>query len=398
MLSRRRFLVRALGAMAGTLLAACSSAVASLRPSPTPSRTPTATPSSTPTEAATPLPTPAGPPLRESIAQLLLVGFRGLTADDAAPTLADIAERGLGGVILFSVDQPTGGARNVASPEQLRALVEALRGVARVPLIVAIDQEGGQVARLGPRHGFPATPSAAAMGRGDPAQTRATADAMAATLADAGISMNLAPVVDLAINPDNPVIAGLERSFSADPAVVEAHAAAFIAAHRDRGVRTAIKHFPGQGSASGDTHLGIVDVTAEWSDSELEPFASLVDDGAADAVLTAHIFNATLDPQHPATLSPATVTGILRDRLGFTGPVISDDLQMGAITEAVGYDEAVALALEAGIDLLLVANQVTYVLDIVEATIDIVERHVREGRIGEEAILAAVERVSRLRG
>jgi beta-N-acetylhexosaminidase len=329
---------------------------------------------------------------------MLLVGFRGLTPDDADRTLADIADRGLGGVLLFSVDQPTGADRNVASPEQLAELVSALKDASRVPLVVAIDQEGGQVARLGPRHGFPPTPSAAAMGRGTPEQTADAARSIARTLADAGITLNLAPVVDLAINPLNPVIAGLERSFGADPATVVAHASAFVSAHHELGVRCAIKHFPGQGSAGGDTHLGIVDVTDAWSELELEPFAELIDMGATDAVLTAHVFNATLDPDHPATLSRATVTGVLRDRLGFDGPVISDDLQMGAIRDAVGYPEAVALAIQAGVDLLLVANQIVYEPDVVRSTVDIIEGFVRDGRIDESRIRESVERIGRLRG
>ena len=329
---------------------------------------------------------------------MLLVGFRGLTADEAAPTIADLAELGLGGVLLFSRDQPTGADRNVGSPEQLRSLVADLKSAATVPLIVAIDQEGGQVARLGPRHGFPATLSAAAMGTGEPAETAAIGRSMASTLADAGITLNLAPVVDLAINPDNPIIADIERSFSADPARVIAHGGAFIEGHHELGVRCAIKHFPGQGSASADTHLGIVDVTDAWSEAELEPFAALVASRAADAVLTAHIFNAALDPDHPATLSRPTVTGILRDRLAYDGPVISDDLQMGAIRDAVGYEEAVALAIEAGIDLLLIANQLVYEPQIVRDTVAIVERHVRDGRISEARIRESVERIDRLRG
>jgi beta-N-acetylhexosaminidase len=395
MLSRRRFLLRAVVAAVGAILAACASVAESLAPSAT---TMPATPTAIPTRNPPPSPSAVGPPLRERIAQMLLVGFRGLTPDEAAPTLADITQRGLGGVLLFSVDQLTGSDRNVSSPDQLRDLVAALQEASALPLIVAIDQEGGQVARLGPGHGFPATPSAAAMGRGTPAQTGDVARSMAQTLVDVGVTLNLAPVVDLAINPDNPVIAAIERSFSADPVVVVTHASPFIAAQHELGVRCAIKHFPGQGSASGDTHLGIVDVTADWTDVELEPFADLVASGEADAVLTAHIFNATLDPDRPATLSRATVTGILRERLGFDGPVISDDLQMGAIRDSVGYPEAVALSIEAGVDLLLIANQLVYEPEIVSTTIDLVEGFVRSGRISEARIQASVERIGRLRG
>ncbi len=332
---------------------------------------------------------------------MLLVGFRGLTvADaDADATRRSIATDGLGGVLLFSVDQLTGGLRNVASPDQVRALVSGLASEATVaPLLVAIDQEGGRVARLGPAHGFPDTPSAAEMGRGDPRSTRAAARAMAETLASVGITLNLAPVVDLAVNPNNPIIAGVERSFSADPAVVINHATAFIEAHHELGIHCAIKHFPGQGSAGADTHLGVVEVSDAWTDAELRPFAALVAAGLPDAVLTAHIFNAALDPNHPATLSVPTITGILRERMGFDGPVISDDLQMGAIRDAYGYEEAIALAIEAGVDLLLIANQLVYEPEVAKRTIDIVEGLVREGRITEERIDASWQRISLLKG
>jgi beta-N-acetylhexosaminidase len=181
--------------------------------------------------------------------------------------------------------------------------------------------------------------------------------------------------------------------------VVTAQATAFIQAHHQvAGVACAVKHFPGQGSASGDTHLGVVDVSDAWTDTELRPFAELIGAGLPDAVLTAHIFNAKLDAEHPATLSVPTITGILRERLGYDGPVISDDLQMGAIREAYGHDEAVALAIEAGIDILLIANQLVYEPEVVQRTIDLVEDLVSRGRISEARIDASYERILRLKG
>jgi beta-N-acetylhexosaminidase len=331
---------------------------------------------------------------------MLVIGFRGRTAGEADATLRQVSELGLGGVVLFSVDQPTGGPRNVESPEQLAALVGALQSAAtRVPLLVAIDQEGGRVARLGPAHGFPSPPrSAAELGRLDDLDlTRSEARAAADVLTAAGITLNLAPVVDLAVNPVNPIIAGVDRSFGADPDRVVAHASAFIEAHHDAGVRCVLKHFPGHGSSTTDTHLGVVDVTDTWTDLELEPFAALVSGGWTDAVLTAHVFNARLDPGRPATLSHATITGILRERLGWDGAVLSDDLQMGALRDAYGYDEAVALAIQAGIDLLVVANQLVYEPDAAARTVDLVEGLVRSGRISEARIDESVARIARLR-
>ena len=142
----------------------------------------------------------------------------------------------------------------------------------------------------------------------------------------------------------------------------------------------------------------MVDVTDTWTEVELEPFAALVERGLADAVLTAHVFNANLDPDHPATLSRATVTGILRERIGFDRAVLSDDMQMRAISDAYGYDEAVALAIEAGIDLLVIANQIVYEPDVASRTIDIVEALVRAGRVTETRIDESWRRISALKG
>jgi beta-N-acetylhexosaminidase len=396
MLSRRRFLVSGLLGLVSVLAAACAAAVSSSLPS---ASSPSPTPTSPPPTSEPPSSSPVGPTLRERIGQMLVVGFRGLTPDDAEPVRSLIADGTLGGVILFSVDQLTGGPRNVESPDQLRGLVAALSGAATAaPLLVAIDQEGGQVARLGPSHGFPPTRSAADLGRGDPSGTAAAAAEIAATLTDVGVTLNLAPVVDLAVNPDNPSIAAVGRSFSANPAVVTAHARAFIESLHAAGVTSAIKHFPGLGSAGADTHLGVVDVTDAWTEVELEPFQALIRDGLPDAVLTAHIFNARLDPDHPASLSAATVDGMLRGDLGFDRAVISDDLQMGAILEAYGFDEAVALAIEAGIDLLLIANQLVYEPDVATRVVDLVEQLVSDGRISEERIDASYRRILALKG
>lgn len=397
MLSRRRLLAGAAAGLAGLVLAACAAAVRSLVPSVTPSVRPS--PSPTPSPTPTPVASDPGPGLRERIGQMLVIGFRGATPEAASATLRQVESLALGGVVLFDVDQLTGGPRNVESPEGLAVLVRSLREAAtRFPLLVAIDQEGGRVARLDPDHGFPTSRSAGELGRlDDPALTRSEAATMAGVLAEAGITLNLAPVVDLAVNASNPIIAGIERSYGADPGRVIAHATAFIDAHHEAGIACAIKHFPGHGSSTADTHLGVVDVTETWSEVELEPFTALVDAGLPDAVLTAHVFNAHLDTDRPATLSRATVTDLLRGRIGFTGAVLSDDLQMGAVRDAYGYEEAVALAIEAGIDLLVVANQIVYDEGVALRTIDLIEGLVRSGRISEARIDESWQRIQRLK-
>ncbi len=339
--------------------------------------------------------------LADKIGELMMVGFRGMTLDGSEPILEQVRAGQVGGVVLFDVDLATGSSRNIASPEQLKSLVAELQAAAPSPLLVAVDQEGGRVSRLKERYGFPASLSQQELGEGKSLElTRSQASQTAEILADAGINLNLAPVVDVNVNPASPVIGALGRSFSGDPAVVADHARAVIEAHREQGVLTAVKHFPGHGSAPGDTHLGFVDVTDTWSPAELEPYRTLVSKGNADLVMTAHVFNRRLDAEWPATLSPATVTGVLRTELGFQGVVVSDDLQMGAIADHYGLETAVHQALAAGVDILLFANNNprAYEPDIAPRVVALVESLVREGVLTEERIDESVERVRALKG
>jgi beta-N-acetylhexosaminidase len=339
------------------------------------------------------------PQLRMRIAQLLLVGFTGTSVDGSSAIVRDVVDRGLGGVVLFDRFTGSGRVRNIASPTQLANLTATLQAAAGrsalgTPLLVAVDQEGGQVARLNPRDGFPGTYSAAVLGRmNDPAFTQGQGRAIAQQLAAAGINLNLAPVVDLNLNPANRIIGGAGRSFSGDAGVVTQQAKAFIAGHHEVGVLTAIKHFPGQGSASGDTHRGSVDVTGNWTDYELQPFANLIADGAVDAVMTSHIYNRGIDATYPATLSAPTLA-ILREQLGWQGVVISDDLKMAAISGVYRFADALALALNAGVDLLTIGQtSATTVTD----TIDTIEALVRAGAVSEARIDEAYGRIMGLK-
>ncbi|MEI7704509.1 MAG: glycoside hydrolase family 3 protein [Deltaproteobacteria bacterium] len=339
--------------------------------------------------------TSVAPTLEEKIAQMLVVGFRGTSLDGSEPIARDLRDLGIGGVVLFDRDVllKTSG-RNVTSPAQLSALTDAIRRLSRTPPFISVDQEGGNVARLKPACGFPATVTAKSLGDlNDLAVTRMHATSIAATLYENGLDVNFAPVVDLNVNPDSPAIGRWGRSFSADPEVVVKHAGEFVTAHDRLGLLTALKHFPGHGSAREDSHEGFVDVTDTWSELELVPFQALIDSGQARLVMTAHIFNAHLDPVDPATLSRATLTGLLRERMGFTGVVVSDDMQMGAITTRYGYDLAVRKGIEAGLDVILVANNMVYDPDVAPHTIQLVAGWVRSGVIPEARIDASWERI-----
>jgi beta-N-acetylhexosaminidase len=211
-----------------------------------------------------------------------------------------------------------------------------------------------------------------------------------------GLNLNFAPVADLNVNPHSPAIGALHRSFSADPDVVVEMAGIEIDALRKAGIRSTLKHFPGIGSSTANTDFGVVDVTKTWSRTELEPFRRLIADGHADLVMAGHVINGQLDPDRPASLSRPTVTNLLRGELGWQGIVVTDDLQAAAITKRFGRDEALLLALEAGNDLLLFANQQVYDPTIVDHVVGVVAKAVGSGRIPRSRIAEANERAQAL--
>ena len=385
-LTRRQFLVGTT-ATVGTLVLGCSlSQVAT--PTPAPSRTPDPTsPPATPTPKPAPTLTPV--PLRRRAAQMLVAGFPGRAVTQDDPIMRAIRDDGLGGVILF--------ARNIESPAQLAVLTATLRAAAgERTLLIAIDQEGGAVARLNPDSGFPATPTAAKVGRrNDPEYARQVGTAIAGTLAQAGINLNLAPVVDLNINPDNPSIGALGRSFSADSDVVVAMAAEFITGQRAGAVLTTLKHFPGLGSATGDTDREFVDITATWTEAELEPFRRLIAGGQADLVMVSNALNGQLDLRNPASLSAPTLN-LLRDDLGWDSVVITDDLMAGALADNYTADEVLRRAIRAGNDLLLLANTAREATDVVQPALDAIEGMVAAGQLDVALIDAAGTRIARL--
>ncbi len=401
-LSRREFLALSGETIAAlTLLASCAPESTATPTVTAPSPTATlAEPAPSPTPRM-PLSTPTRMPedLDLKIGQMLMVGFRGLELRSDNPIVQDIRERHLGGVFLFDNDVAADSSvRNIQSPQQVKALTAALQKIAAVPLLIGIDQEGGKVVRLKETFGFAPTVSEQYLGTLNQLDTtRAYAETAAKTLAQAGINLNLAPVVDLNTNPNNPVIGKLERSFSADPIVVTKHAMEVIDAHHRQAVLCTLKHFPGHGSSTSDSHLGFVDVTNTWSSKELDPFENLMKAERADVVMTAHIFNSKLDPDLPATLSKPIITDILRRNLGYDGVVISDDMQMGAITQFYGLETALQKTIEAGVDIISFANNLVYEPDIVARAIAIIKRLVLKGTIDVDRIDQSYQRISRLK-
>jgi beta-N-acetylhexosaminidase len=396
MITRRALLKAAVLSTLSAILAACGRVIS---PSPSPGP-PTASVPPLPADTSAP---PASPSegtassLRQKIAGMLVVGFRGLTVDEEPSLRSAISEDGLGGVILFDRDQLTGGRRNVESPAQVQRLVADLKALAPDrELIVAIDQEGGVVTRLSPKYGFPEVTSQAQIAARGLEAVELWAENLAQTLLDVGVNLNLAPVVDLNVNPGNPAIGALNRSFSPNAMTVINDADVEINAHRLRGIRTAVKHFPGLGSATANTDFGVADVTETWTDRELDPYRVLLERGALDLVMVGNLVNGQIDDAAPASLSHATVTGVLREQIGFEGPVITDDLQAAAITTAFGGEEAVRLAIEAGCDVLLFANQQVYDAGIASRVVDVVEGLVADGTIDEARIDRSLSRIRAL--
>lgn len=341
----------------------------------------------------------AAPSVGDMAGQMLLVGFKGQEPDECGAILKDIRARRLGGVILFKRDAHDARIpRNIRDAAQVKRLTAALRGAsAEYPLFIAVDQEGGKVARFQPRDGFPAFPSAADLGRGTPEATRRAALGMGQMLKGLGVNLNFAPVLDVNVYPASPAIGRLGRSFSADPQSVAAHGAAFADGLNGAGVVAVFKHFPGHGSAHADSHKGVTDITVTWSERELLPYRSVLGRPGPHMVMTGHLFHAGLDPAFPATLSPAVINGLLRGRLGYDGVVVTDDLQMDAIAAGYTLEEVVLRAIGAGADILLFGNNLDYDPGIAAKVQAIIVRAVEDGKIPRARLEASWGRIMKLK-
>jgi beta-N-acetylhexosaminidase len=296
--------------------------------------------------------------LEAMIGQMIMVGFPGDDENDAGVIAArrQLADGVIGGVVLFE--------ENIGSPDKLKALTAYLRGARSKPVpFIAVDQEGGKVQRLDRWNGYKHFPSAASVGRNPSYASPEAAERlyakMAVELADAGFNMNLGPVVDLNLNPRNPVIGARDRSFSADPDTVTALATAFIEAHRQANVVTVAKHFPGHGSSTTDSHKTLADVSKTWRPIELEPYQRLAKAGLLDAVMIGHLYQPRFSDKAglPTSLSAKAVRA-LREKswIDFNGVVISDDMEMGAVRDKFPPEDLAVKAVNAGTDIVVFSN------------------------------------------
>jgi beta-N-acetylhexosaminidase len=287
--------------------------------------------------------------------QMIIVGFQGDDVSDKSvkAVAVEIASGGLGGVMYLKP--------NVKSLDAVKAMNQLFRASSPdLPPFITLDQEGGAVERLTKAVGFEELPNAATVAANDsPAEAEALYAAMARKVAALGFSVNFGPVADLNVNPDNQVIAKFGRAYGKSGDTVAAYDEAFIEAHHEAGLITSLKHFPGHGSSTADSHEGFVDISNTWSAAELEPYKILFGDGYADMVMVGHLYHKDYAGQGtklPASLSPEWITGVLRDQLGFKGVVVSDDLEMGAIRKIYDLHDTVVQAVNAGTDVLLFSN------------------------------------------
>lgn len=317
--------------------------------------------------------------LSRKVGQLLMVGFDGTAP--SAEVEALIKRHHIGGVILFS--------RNIKEPTQCAKLTESLQKLSSdVPLFIAVDQEGGRVARLAPP--FTQFPTARLLGRCDSVDlTYSASEAMAKEMAAVGINMDFAPVLDVDTNPKNPIIG--DRSFGASPTLVAKHGLAMIAALHDQKVIACGKHFPGHGDTSADSHKTLPTVDhplSRMADLEMRPFIHAVENRLY-AIMTAHVLYSQLDDKYPASLSKKIITQLLRKTIQFEGIVVTDDLEMKGITEGFSVPEAAVKAVQAGSDLILICHSPDQQMAALEALIHAVEK----GTIKEERLNESLSRL-----
>lgn len=322
--------------------------------------------------------------LEQKIGQLMMVGFGGLTVDTTVEQL--VRGRQVGGVCMFK--------RNIESAEQIARLNDAVRGLLAdsIPPFLAVDQEGGNVVRI--QEGAVVLPGNMALGA-----TRSEKLAYEAGRAQAedlkllGFNMNLAPVLDVNVNPKNPVI-GI-RAFGDDPKLVSAFGAAFVKGQQDANIATVAKHFPGHGNTDSDSHrsLPVMAESAQEMEAQMAPFSAAIAEGL-DGLMTAHVaIPALTGDNQPATLSPKVLTSLLRKKMGFDGVVLTDELEMEAIAQRFGVGRAAVMSIAAGADMVLIPWRAEKKTEVYESLL----HAVRNGELSIDRVDEAVRRILTLK-
>ena len=343
--------------------------------------------------------------LRKKIGQMIIVGFNGIILTKDNPIYDDIINERISGVILFLKDvaktkeNKNTTLKNITSPKQLKTLIKQINKLSPNKLFISIDEEGGQISRLPSPLGFDVeTLSHKQLGEKDDTElTYKQAKKIAKNLKDFGINVNFAPCVDLAINKDSPIIYKKERSFSDDYKIVSKHAQVYIQAHNKYNILTVAKHFPGHGSAIQDSHNGFTDISSTWDKKELKPYIYLNKKWLLNAVMVAHVYNKNLDDKYPATMSKKIITDLLKDKMKFKGLIITDDMQMYAISDNYSLEDSIITAINAGNDILLFGNNIKNDRNIAKEFNDIVFNAVKNGKISQNRIEESYNKIIKIK-
>ncbi|MEG1634525.1 MAG: glycoside hydrolase family 3 N-terminal domain-containing protein [Rikenellaceae bacterium] len=336
--------------------------------------------------------------IAKKAAKMLIVGVKGTTLSPTNKLVTNIKERGVSGVIFFE-HNITPISQKKDSRAIFKKLITDVQALTTEKLFLTIDQEGGKVNRLKTKYGFAEMVSQKEVGTNS---DKNFAIQMSTTIArevkSMGLNVNFAPSVDVDINPLCPVIGRVERSFSDDENKVTDMARIYIDSHHKVGVLTSLKHFPGHGSSEVDSHVGFTDISDSWQERELVPFKTLISEKRCDMVMVSHLYNNKIDREHPASLSNPTLDSLLRKTMHWNGVVITDDMQMKAITDNYGFEEAIILGINAGIDLFIISSSASGDdTDVAMRAIQAIVDAVKSGTITEQRLDQSVKRIEDLR-
>ncbi|MGY8782363.1 MAG: glycoside hydrolase family 3 N-terminal domain-containing protein [Fidelibacterota bacterium] len=337
--------------------------------------------------------------IKQEIGQLIIAGFRGTSINKESDIVKFINDYNLGGVILYDEDLEIGGSgsRNISSPKQLKKLVAGLQSITEKSLLIAVDQEGGEVERLRKIYGFSGTPSWNQIGLlNSKLMTKQFAEDMVEDLSSMGINLNFAPVIDLDYGVGT-VISDTKRAFSHDTEVLIEHTRIFSEVHRSKNIITSGKHFPGLGSANTDTHEGYTDITETWSVKDLHPFNELIKSKDLDTIMVSHALDKKLDDKFPASLSKKIIQGMLREDLGFNGIIICDDPSMRAISDHYSLKEIFKLMINAGVDLFCLGNNLIYDKNYIPKSIEAITKLVENNEVSMERIRDSIKRINTIK-
>ena len=330
---------------------------------------------------------------RRKINQMLIFGIgKAVEYDDMSEKMkSDLKD--IGGIILYKYTFDRQNRRNIYSEKQTKKLIKDIKDNSYIQPFISVDQEGGIVSRFISDDFFANDVDLESHKELSKLEIKDVYDKvykMSKYLKAIGVDINFAPVVDLEVNKQNPVISQKNRAFSDSSEIVSIYAKEYIKAANDAGIISSLKHFPGHGSSSGDSHLGFVDVSDTWTENETEPYKYFVknysDFAKKNMIMTAHVFNKHLDEKYPATMSYNVNQKILRDQIGFDGILISDDLQMKAISEHFDFEEVVVQAINSGVDMFILGNNLNIDEKAKEKFINIVVKNIENGKIDIEKI------------